>query len=614
MASLVVANLSWTTLCLGGYRPETMWVTLLLTGATLVIFCVERATRPTPAPRFAAADWLLLLFLVYAALNALLISPVPWLGWIDWLAWANAAAIYWISRHGVRSLSTRRVMFIALVLLGIFAVGLGCYQRFVQPDWLMLGRTQVDQFLARSSGPFGIPNTLAGLLILLLPAAVALAFRSHATATQRVWWIWVVAVLAFGLWLTVSRGGWIALALALVVWPLTLSEQRWQKRAFAAVLVLALLVVMGAVLYRTAPIVRDRFDRLVLDSGELSRPILWRAAVKIFAEHPVVGGGAGSYNVRFERHRPKGFVDEPQWAHNEYLNTLADYGAIGLGLLLGAVIFMIAARRTTNNSSGGDAHGMESRNVRHGFAIGALAFALQMLVDFHLKIPALAMSLAVVGALALGPSGESAPRPAARRLRWWVAAILVLVALIPVGRFYRGEALRYGARQAIDSVAGGPIARLEEMLPRAEADLRRAVALAPNHAASWADLAFALELRAFANPAETANVADFARVAADRAVALSEVVPEFWIRLGVALDLLSRRSDAAQAFEKAVKLAPRSAYAWYYYAHHLSFATDTRDAALRAIATSLSLDPANRAAEALQLKLNERSPGVPFNP
>jgi cytochrome c-type biogenesis protein CcmH/NrfG len=527
------------------------------------------------------------------------------------------AAVYWLARRGVRSPAPRRLLFFALIFLGVVSVALGCYQRFVQPGWLMLGRAQVEQFMDRASGPFGIPNSLAGFLILLLPAVGALAFRPRAVAIERVWWSWVLLVFAFGLWLTVSRGGWIALAIALVVWPLIQRNRRWPKRAVAAIVVLALVVAAGAVLYSSAPGVRNRFDRLVRDSGELSRPILWRAAVGIFSERPIVGGGAGSYNVRFEAHRPEGFVDDPQWAHNEYLNTLSDYGLIGLVLLAGAVGLMIAqSRRRSDESRELDHDWIDSRFVRSGFAIGALAFGLQAFVDFHLKIPALAMTLAVVGAMVPRPPASSSERSASRLVRvgWVIAAGGVALALFPVTSLYRAEAMRYGARQRMDAVASRSGAEITAAISRVESDLQRAVGLAPYHAGAWSDLAFALELRAFADPAQTSQLATPAADAARHAVALADQVPEIWIRLGVALDMQGRRPDAAAAFEKAVKLAPKNSRAWYYYANHLSFATDQRDAALRAIATSLSLDPGNRAAEALHVKLNERSPGAFFIP
>jgi hypothetical protein len=41
--ALLAANLVWTTLCLGGYRPETMAVTLALTGLLLAVHCAARA-------------------------------------------------------------------------------------------------------------------------------------------------------------------------------------------------------------------------------------------------------------------------------------------------------------------------------------------------------------------------------------------------------------------------------------------------------------------------------------------------------------------------------------------------------------------------------------------
>lgn len=45
---MLAANLAWTTLCLGGYRPETMIVTSALTGALLVTHLLARIFSPMP--------------------------------------------------------------------------------------------------------------------------------------------------------------------------------------------------------------------------------------------------------------------------------------------------------------------------------------------------------------------------------------------------------------------------------------------------------------------------------------------------------------------------------------------------------------------------------------
>ena len=87
-AALIVANLAWTTLCLGGFRPETMIITSALNALLLAAHFARRAFTPADLRRrLHPAGWWLLPFLVYALANVLWVTPVPWLGWKDWLGW-----------------------------------------------------------------------------------------------------------------------------------------------------------------------------------------------------------------------------------------------------------------------------------------------------------------------------------------------------------------------------------------------------------------------------------------------------------------------------------------------------------------------------------------------
>jgi O-antigen ligase len=513
-------------------------------------------------------------------------------------------------------------LFIVLVLLGTAAVILGGYQRFVRPGWLMLGRTQPEQFIGRASGPFGIPNSLAAYLLLLLPAAGALTFRPRATAVDRVWWGWVTLVFASGVLLTLSRGAWIGLALALVMWPIVTTSLPWRRRMILALAVLVAIAAVSATVFLASPKARERLTLLVRQSGELSRPILWGSAWNLFRDAPLTGTGAGSFNVLFERYRPVQFIDEPQWAHNDYLNTLSDYGAIGFALFFGAsVLVAVQHRGDRGNESSSDrvpVDWFEAPAMRGALGIGVLAFAFQLFVDFHFKIPALAMAFATSGALALGrdkdrdtrknladPSSTSA-QTRLRRYGWATGALTFAVLLIPVVQFYRAESFRYRARQSIDAYNAKRAGNLAELLGRAEADLQRAVALNPRNAKAWSDLAFALEMAVFIRPGDVRALAAAEEQAARRALAISTVVPEFWIRLGVALDLQSKSAEAGEAFERSVQLAPKQSHGWYYYAAHLARDTNKRTEALRAVATCLSLDPGNSTAEALKDKLTGR--------
>jgi O-antigen ligase len=618
---LLGANLVWTTLCLGGYRPETMVVTSALTCALLSVHCVARASSnaPLPPPLHRAGVWLLP-FLIYAAINVVVVSPVPWLGWMDWLGWANLLAVFWVVLNGIHSSVTRRVLFVMLILLGIAAVILAGYQRFVRPGWLMLGRIQPEQFIGRASGPFGIPNSLAAYLLLLLPAVGALTFRPHAAAVERVWWGWVTLVFASGVLVTLSRGAWIGLALALVVWPIAATSLTWRRRMLLALAVFVAVAGVSATVFWASPKARERLTLLVRQSGELSRPILWQGAWNLFRDAPVTGTGAGSFNVLFERYRPGQFIDEPQWAHNDYLNTLSDYGAVGFALFFGVGI-LVAVKYRGNRQNGNSSYRvkvdwLEAPSTRGALGIGVLAFAFQLFVDFHFKIPALAMAFAATSALALGrdnqirkeladPSSTST-QIRLRRFGWAAGAVTFAALLIPVVQFYRAESLRYRARQSIDAYNAKRAGDLTELLGRAEADLRRAVALNPRNATAWSDLAFALEMAVFVQPGEVRALAAAEEEAARRALAISTVVPEFWIRLGVALDLQFKSAEGGQAFERSLQLAPKQSRGWYYYAAHLARDTNKRTEALRAVATCLSLDPGNSTAEALKDKLTGR--------
>ena len=607
-----------------------MVVTSVLTGAMLAVHLVGRAVLAR-TPCLDPASWWLLPFLGYAAWNVLGVTPVPWLGWLDWFGWAQMIAVFWVVRNGIRSRGPRAFLLMTLFALALGAVLLACYQRFVQPEWLMLGRVQTAQFAGRASGPFGIPNSLAAFLLLFLPAAGALAFRRGAGAVERVGWGWVAVVLAFGLVLTISRGAWLGLALALTAWPLTSQRWSWRRRSTFAAITLIALVVVGAALYNVAPKVRERLGRLVPDAGERTRPIMWRAALSLFREHPAWGSGAGSYNVLFEQYRPERFHDELQWAHNDYLNTLSDYGAAGFVLLFGAWAAVAwsgcgdsrgRASPVPEHAPGSQlkapplgAHragnAFDTPAVRSALGIGLLAFAFQLFVDFHFKIPALAMAFATVAALALGRPPRhnedrgAVPSPLARA----AAAAAAIGVAVFVGCFFlplfRGEALRYRARQTIDQLALGEpsLAESRSHLAQAHALLARAVELSPFNAQAWGDLAYATALRARAEQDRDAELGRQSELAARRAIELAPVCYEFWVRRAVARDMQGRWLEAGNDSAQAVALAPNNAWAWYYHAEHLSRRPSERELARAAVAFCLRLDPWNPAGLALRQRL-----------
>jgi hypothetical protein len=594
---LLASNIVWTTMCLGGVLPGTRMVTALLTAALVAAHFAD----PVRGTRAHAAGWLFIPFLVYAAANVAWVTPVRWLGWSDWLNWTQAVAVFWVVLNGIEAPACRRFIGVVLVAVGVVSSGLALYQHFVKPDWIMLGRTQAAQYIGRSSGPFGIPNSLGVLMALLIPPVGFIVLGRGRAAAERALGLVALIALGIGFVLAISRGAWIALAAACCVRLMLAPGWTIGRRIAGACAAAFTAAAIAAVLYYSFPLMRVRLEQLKGDAGERTRPIMWRGAIKIFEGHPVLGGGGGSYDTLFEPFRPDGYIDRPVYAHCDYLNTLADFGLVGFALFFGAA-GIVAWRCSRAVGAAGAAF------------TGLLAFSLHLFVDFDLKIPALAMIYATIAALvtrstwpgpAIHPAATGARSGPARAAALCTAAGAIAFTGFWAVPKYRAEAFRYSAREKINKMA---IARVDESregraVSLILADMQRAVALDPTNAQAWSDEAYAESLLALSQPARTAELGvDVARDA-ERAIALCPLLPEFWIRRGTGYDMQLKWLEGGNSYVRALELAPRGAASWYYQAYHLSLASNQVGPAMSAVDISLRLDPGFLLAQSLRQRL-----------
>jgi O-antigen ligase len=617
---LVLLTIGWTTLCLGGFLAETMVITSACNGTLLAVHFFARAlTRGEPHSAggssrcFHPAGWWLLPFLLFAAVNVQFITPVTWLGWMDWLAWAQLTLVFWVVLNGVRSDAARLTLLAGIVAIGIAQVVLAAYQSFIAHDWLMLGREQAAQFYGRSSGSFGSPNSLAAYFILILPILGVLTCRPGASAVQRFAFGYLTLALGFGLILTISRGAWLALLVVAIATPLLAVRGAWWKRLLITAALGCFLGLLGLALVNRSSLVRDRLTQLTENLGERSRPILWQAAGNIFRDHPVVGAGAGSYSARFDAYRPDHFQLEPRWVHNEYLNTLSEYGMLGATLIFGAWGF-ITWRSAVRGRGALETNSLD-RAIAIGGTMGCAAFVLQMTVDFNLKIPALALAFAAVAALvvqrvwpvptvAMSAVGWSQQK---RLVLMTTGAAVVLATGLLVVPFYRAEGLRQTARKTIDDIGRHRLEASRERIERLKEQLRDATRLAPSNGQAWADLAYATAVSVRWQPERTIELGRQSETYADHALGCTKIIAEFWIRKGVALDMQGRWTEAGRAFVTALNLAPTRAGVWYQQAVHLARNPAQLEDAYAAAAFSLRLDPANPEAHALREQLRDLS-------
>ena len=214
-------------------------------------------------------------------------------------------------------------------------------------------------------------------------------------ATERLM-IYVALLLPIwtGLVLANSRGGILAMLAQVVVALLLLvsshGDYELPKIAQSAALRAVLLVVLViGVLFGTFWVGGDRLatnfenatNEIASSSTGASRNEIWRATLKMFAAHPIVGVGLGAYWIGITAYHEASGLMTPQEAHNDYLELLSSGGLIGLAL---GVWFAVAVVRKLRQNLSTDVG--YKRAARFGAVLGITGVAAHSLVDFGLHI------------------------------------------------------------------------------------------------------------------------------------------------------------------------------------------------------------------------------------
>ncbi|MBI3687176.1 MAG: O-antigen ligase family protein [Actinobacteria bacterium] len=144
--------------------------------------------------------------------------------------------------------------------------------------------------------------------------------------------------------------------------------------------------------------------RLTVGSSDRSEAI--SAALTSYASTPIIGTGPGRAQVSWRD--PAGASHTVRYLHQEYLQVLVEFGAVGGLLLLGVVVASVrSAWRTAPRGS----VPIATRRSWLGAVAATLAFAAHSAVDFLWHVPALPLLAATVFAFALtGPDLRPAGR------------------------------------------------------------------------------------------------------------------------------------------------------------------------------------------------------------
>jgi O-antigen ligase len=299
----------------------------------------------------------------------------------------------------------------------------------------LLGFYGILQWLANPAGIYGLRGTpqaipfgpfvnqhhFAAFMEMTGGVTLGVLFGSKRAREHTVLLVLAVVIMGAAVGFTSSRGGLLGfvsvLAFVILLQFLTpkggmeehdnVRSSARQKIAVAVAGLALMIVIFSVILFlggndqllRGAGVTRADVD---ISSGRFH---FWPIALKIFSDHPFLGAGFDAFGVAFTKYDTwNGFLRVEQ-AHNEYLQTLADSGVIGLVCII-AFIFLLFKK------------GISIVLSQHGFrksaAVGALAGCFGILVhsffDFPLRTHSNTFFFLMLAAIATVPNIRHKPR------------------------------------------------------------------------------------------------------------------------------------------------------------------------------------------------------------
>jgi O-antigen ligase len=237
-------------------------------------------------------------------------------------------------------------------------------------------------------------NHYAGFMELLLPIALVLAFSGLVREGKRVLLVFATMLMAASVFLCQSRGGMFAVVVETVFLAIFWMRQ-FSPRKSAAVFV-AFCLVTALFLAWIAP---QQVGGRITDIHDPARWLIHRDSIRMFAAHPFLGSGFGSFATTFPRYRAfyDGFLINH--AHDDYLELLLETGLAGFGVAVWFIVVLYREGLRNLRPAKRSSAALISTAALAG-CIGLLAHSF---IDFNLHIPANAALFYVLCAIATAP-------------------------------------------------------------------------------------------------------------------------------------------------------------------------------------------------------------------
>jgi O-antigen ligase len=551
--ALVLAILVLGPLAIGATRTVPFLIIQGLTLGVLLLWGARFWLSSRPQLLWPPICWGVVAFTAYAVVRYLN-ADIEYVARQELIRVLVYACLFFAILNNLHRRESTQIITGTLIFLAMAIAGLAVFQ-FVTRSHRVWYFEVHHEFGA--SGTYISRNHLGGFLEMLLPLGLAYTLTSRFKALAKVFLGYASLVILAGIAVTISRGTYVSTALALALFFGVMLFHRTYR--LPALVLLVVMIGAGAYYLPKSVSVEARLKPLLTGQGRLEddvRIVLWKSAIQVWQQNPWWGVGPAHYDYRFHQFRPAMVQLRPGWAHNDYLNALAEWGIVGTGLIAAAWVLLGLGVLKTWPFVRGKPKGLgEEKNSTKfalvlGASLGLAAILAHSAVDFNMHIPANAILAITLMALL-----SSHLRFATERywvgLRLWgkaVASVVVLAGVVYLGL--------QGWRHTREYVR---LAQAEHASPFSKAQiacLKEAFAIEQLNPKTAYDIGEAYRRQSAVGDKDYTALAEQAMQWFDRSMKLNQWDGYGYLRYGWCLDWLGRTAESAPYFERATHLEP----------------------------------------------------------
>jgi len=537
------------------------WMTL----GVMALWGIRLGINPRPKLLWPPVCWAVAAFAAYAVIRYLT-AEIEYVARGEMIQVVMYAFLFLAIVNNLHRQEFAQIITLTLVFLAMAISFYAIYQFATNSNkvWVLM-----KPYQHRGSGTFISPNNLAGFLEMILPLGLACTLTSRMKALTKVFTGYASLAIAAGMVVTVSRGGWIATILALLIFFVVLLFHHTHRLPALALLVA--IISCGLYFGPRDVFFKSRIQALSAEKASMTgdgRFGIWHAAVQLWHENIWWGIGPAHFDYRFGKYRPELVQASPDRVHNDWLNTLTDWGVVGAVLVASAWIVLFACAfwtwrfvRGSPNTLGD--HRSNKLTLVLGTSIGLLAIFIHSLVDFNMHIPANAIVAVTLMALLTCYLRFATDR-------YWFTTTLntktLLTTTLAAGFVYlTWQAARSGG----ESFWLMRAQRAEAASPGQIAALKKAFSVEPKNAETAEAIGEAFRLLSWQNLDDYKEQALEAMKWFKRATELNPYDDASFLRYGMCLDQIDEHDQALAYFDRANRMDPNSYFnnaymGWHY--------------------------------------------------